>query len=225
MLDREARARVLRALGDPTRLAIVEHLQEQDLSPDALAANLDVPSNLMAHHLKVLQSAGLVVRAHSQHDRRRTYVHLDEEILLDALPRPAALNAPRVVFVCTQNSARSILADALWRKASSVPSTSAGTHPAERINPKARAAARRAGLTLGQELPQQIAEVLRDGDLVISVCDSVNEELPDLAHRRIHWSVPDPVAVGTDAAFNGTLRDLQTRVLDLAPRVRTEGPH
>lgn len=220
MDERARRAQVLSALGDPTRLAVVELLQVQDLSPDALASALEVPSNLLAHHLKVLQGAGVIARTHSQHDRRRTYVHLNEESLTDLLPRPRTLEAPRVVFVCTHNSARSILADAIWHTVSEVPSASAGTQPAARINPRARSAARRAGLTVVQDTPRSIDDVLRPDDVVISVCDSVNEELTDLDQVHFHWSVADPSAVDTDAAFAETVRELQVRVHDLAPLIR-----
>lgn len=218
--DRERRARVFSALGDPTRLALVDLLRLGDLSPDALAMALGVSGNLLAHHLKVLQGAGLVTRTDSQHDRRRTYVHLDEGALGDLLPPSREIVTRRIVFVCTKNSARSILAGALWRTASDVPSTSAGTRPAEAVNPQARAAARRAGIKLAQDAPQDVSAVLREDDLVVSVCDSVNEELTGLRQRHLHWSVPDPVAVGSDEAFDAALADLHGRVRDLAPLVR-----
>lgn len=224
MLDRATRAHVFTALGDPTRLAIVELLQVQDLSPDALAAALEIPSNLLSHHLKVLQGAGVIQRKHSQHDRRRTYVQLNDESLVDLLPQPRTLSAPRVVFVCTHNSARSVLADAVWRTASDVPSTSAGTHPAAQINPRARAIARRSGLTLATDGPRSIDDVLRPDDLVVSVCDAVNEELSDLTQTHFHWSVPDPSALDTDAAFAETVRELRERVGELAPCIHRRPP-
>ena len=155
----QRRAQVLQALGDPVRLAVVEQLRLQDLSPDRLSAALDVPGNLLAHHLKVLESAGVIERTHSQHDRRRTYVRLLDDSLDGLLPVPDVLAVPRVVFVCTHNSARSVLAEALWRQASDVPSASAGTHPAARINPRARVAARRADLDLDAAAPRSIDDV------------------------------------------------------------------
>ena len=216
---REQRARVLAALGDSTRLGVVESLAAQDMSPDALSTLLDVPGNLLAHHLKVLEAAGLVRRVHSQHDRRRTYVQAVEGSLEGLLPEPRPLTAPRVVFVCTHNSARSVLAEALWRQASAVPSASAGTHPAAEINPRARRAAQRHGLELADRPPQSIDDVLRADDVVVSVCDSVNEELGELDNPRIHWSIPDPAAVGTDAAFDIAVNELRERVMHLASRV------
>lgn len=217
--DRDRRSRTFSALGDATRLGAVDLLQVQDLSPDALAAALEIPGNLLAHHLKVLESAGVITRRHSQNDKRRTYIHLVVGALDGLLPQPGPLIAPRVVFVCTHNSARSVLAEALWREVSDVPAASAGTHPADRVNPRAVKAGRRAGLTMDGSTPRAIAEVLRPDDLVVSVCDTVNEELADLPNPHLHWSVPDPAGLGTDAAFTYALSDITERVEQLAPRV------
>ena len=221
---RVERARVLAALGEPIRLGVVDLLQTQDLSPDALASALRVPGNLLAHHLKVLQSAGVVTRAHSQNDRRRTYVQLVPGALDGLLPQPEPLTARRVVFVCTHNSARSVLAQAVWHTLSEVPSASAGTHPAERINPRATKAARRAGLTIVQSAPQAIEHVLQPDDVIVSVCDSVNEELGDLTHPHFHWSIPDPARTDTDEAFTAALDAISARVTQLAPRIRGPRP-
>ena len=212
------RARVLSALGDPIRLGVVDLLEAQDLSPDALGAALGVPGNLLAHHLKVLQGAGVVTRAHSQSDRRRTYLHLVPEALAGLLPASAPLSASRVVFVCTHNSARSVLAEALWHTVSTVPAASAGTHPADRIHPRTRTAARRAGLHLARTTPRAVADVLRPDDVVVSVCDAVNEHLETVVNRRLHWSVPDPAAIDTDAAFDTALAEIGHRVTQLARR-------
>lgn len=216
---REQRARTLAALGDPTRLGVMDLLSVQDLSPDALAAALEVPGNLLAHHLKVLEAAGLVQRIHSQHDKRRTYVQMVEGATDALLPEPSGLTATRVLFVCTHNSARSVLAEALWRVFSDVPSTSAGTHPAEHVNPNARKAAERFNLDLSDHGPQSIADVIRPDDVVISVCDAVNEELEPMLNPRIHWSIPDPAAIGTDTAFDVAVSELRERVSHLASNV------
>jgi protein-tyrosine-phosphatase len=126
--------------------------------------------------------------------------------------------ATRVVFVCTRNSARSPLAAALWRHASSVPATSAGTDPAERTDAGAIAAAERHRLPLRRVRPRAIEDVQTDGDLVITVCDRAHEAL---GHRAdLHWSVPDPARVGTAAAFDAAYDELTRRVSDLAPRLR-----
>src|SRR3984885_5766107 len=109
------RAAIHAALADPARLLITDTLTEGDASPSELAALLAMPSNLLAHHLRVLEQAGLITRRRSDGDRRRTYLRLAPADLYDAHAGPPARTAPRVLFVCTANSARSHLAAALWR--------------------------------------------------------------------------------------------------------------
>jgi protein-tyrosine-phosphatase len=205
------------ALADPARLAMTDMLADGDASPSELAAFLAMPSNLLAHHLRVLEEAGLVTRRRSEGDRRRTYLHLVPGALA-ALAGPAARQARRVLFVCTANSARSHLAAALWRQASEVPAASAGTRPASAIAPGAIEAARRHGLPMRRLRPRHISDVRQDGDLVITVCDLAHEELGGLA--AVHWSVPDPAPAGDDASFDAALDELGCRVRVLAPRLR-----
>jgi ArsR family transcriptional regulator, arsenate/arsenite/antimonite-responsive transcriptional repressor / arsenate reductase (thioredoxin) len=211
-----ARIAVHAALADPARLQIVDTLSGGDSSPSELATLLAMPSNLLAHHLHVLEQAGLITRRRSDGDRRRTYLQLAPGTP-KSLTRPAARQADRVLFVCTANSARSHLAAALWRQASSLPAASAGTHPAARIDPGALAAATRHGLPLRRLRPGHIGNIQHDGDLVITVCDRAREQLGPQA--AVHWSVPDPVPAGDPADFDATLADLSQRVGRLAPHL------
>jgi ArsR family transcriptional regulator, arsenate/arsenite/antimonite-responsive transcriptional repressor / arsenate reductase (thioredoxin) len=210
------RAAVHAALSDPARLQIIDTLSTSDTSPSELAALLAMGSNLLAHHLHVLEQAGLIARRRSDGDRRRTYLQLIPGAL-DSLTRPAARTAARVLFVCTANSARSHLAAALWRRTSSLPAVSAGTHPAARIEPGAAAAAKRHHLPMRRLRPRHITDVQQDGDLVITVCDLAHEELGRQA--AVHWSVPDPVPAGDPASFDAALAELSHRVERLAPRL------
>jgi len=210
------RAAVHAALADPARLQITDTLSAGDTSPSELAAMLAMGSNLLAHHLRVLEQAGLLTRRRSDGDRRRTYLQLVPGAL-DLLTRPAPRTAGRVLFVCTANSARSHLAAALWRRASTLPAASAGTHPAARIDPGAIAAARRHRLPMRRLRPRHINDVQHDGDLVITVCDMAHEELGRQA--AVHWSVPDPVPAGDPASFDAALAELSHRVERLAPRL------
>ena len=204
------------ALSDPARLAITDMLSDGDASPSELAAVLAMPSNLLAHHLRALEEAGLVTRRRSEGDRRRAYLHLVPGAL-DALSAPAARRARRVLFVCTANSARSHLAAALWRQASAVPAASAGTHPATAIHPGAVAAAQRHGLPLRRLRPRNLGDVRQEGDLVVTVCDMAHEELGGL--QAVHWSVPDPVPAGDEASFDAALDELGRRIGRFAPQV------
>ena len=212
----ERRAAKHAALSDPARLHIVDLLSLGDLSPSELQARLDMPSNLLAHHLKSLEAAAILVRGRSEADRRRSYVRLTPDAL-DGLVPGAAGRAHRVVFVCTANSARSQLAAALWRRASPIPAASAGTHPAERVDPGAVAAARRHRLALHATRPRRLADIAAEGDYVVTVCDHAHEELGDLGD--LHWSIPDPVRAGTADAFDATVTALAGRVGGLAPRL------
>ena len=204
------------ALADPARLRITDTLLIGDASPSELAAMLAKPSNLIAHHLHTLEQAGIITRRRSEGDRRRTYLQLIPGAL-DSLAPPPGRAALRMLFVCTANSARSHLAAALWRQASTVPAVSAGTHPATAIDPRAIAAAGRHSLPLPRLRPRHISEVQQGDDLVVTVCDLAREEL---GHRAtVHWSVPDPVPAGDPASFDVAISDLSHRVQGLAPHL------
>jgi ArsR family transcriptional regulator, arsenate/arsenite/antimonite-responsive transcriptional repressor / arsenate reductase (thioredoxin) len=164
----------------------------------------------------VLQEAGVVERSRSEGDRRRSYLRLRPQAL--ATLTPAHIEpVTRVVFVCTHNSARSQLAAALWADHSDIPAASAGTDPAPRIHPRAVRVGRRHGLVLHPAKTAHIHDVLRDDDLVIAVCDNAHEHLPAHPNRRLHWSVPDPAPVDTDAAFEAAYTDIADRINRLTP--------
>ncbi|MEH0819099.1 MULTISPECIES: arsenate reductase/protein-tyrosine-phosphatase family protein [unclassified Micromonospora] len=216
------RARIHAALGDPARLAIVDALTLGDASPGEIAHTLGLPTNLVAHHVKVLTEAGLVVRGRSEGDRRRTYLRLRPDTLA-ALTPPPLTGVDRVVFVCTHNSARSQLAAALWRRRTRSAVASAGTKPAARVHPRAVAVAHRHHLELDPTGTAHVDDIVRANDLVIAVCDNAHEELTGPVHPRLHWSVPDPVRVDTDEAFEAAYADLADRVDRLAPSVAPDG--
>ncbi len=210
------RAAVYAALGDPLRLAVAEALVMGDRTPASLGSEFGVPSNLMAHHVAILVESGVVERSPSEADRRRTYLRLTpkgREVL-----RPTAIPAHKVVFVCTHNSARSQFAQALWRDRSVVPAESGGTHPATRVNPLARKAAKRRGLSLRGAVPKQLEPGSVDA-LVVTVCDSADEELVQTPH--LHWSVPDPVGQ-PESAFLDAFDTIKDRVEQLSYVVTLE---
>lgn len=215
----ERRAEVHRALADVTRLRIVDLLGVGDASASELGSALDIRSNLLAHHVKVLERAGLVTRRRSEGDARRSYLSLRNRATVRGTGGGTGLmvSPRRVLFVCTANTARSHLAAALWRTASPVRASSAGTHPGERINPGAVAVAERHGLAIPEVAPRLLADALREGDVIITVCDRAHEELGHLGWA--HWSIPDPVTSGAKDAFEATYDDLAARVDALAPTV------
>ncbi|MCF6387577.1 helix-turn-helix domain-containing protein [Mycobacterium sp. MBM] len=212
------RVAVFAALADPARLAIVDHLLGADASPSELRTMLSVPSNLLAHHLNVLERAGVVTRTRSEADGRRTYLKLNPTALESLIPIVDRY-ARRVIFVCTQNSARSQLAAAIWNRHSPVPATSAGTKPAARVHPGAIDAARRNNVPLRPTKPRHLDDVLQPTDLVIAVCDNAHEELP-AELNRLHWSVPDPVRTAQPMAFDEAMADLTERIGRLTPTLQ-----
>jgi len=221
-----ARAARFAALGDATRLAVVEALALCDRTPAELAAVLAVPGNLLAHHLAVLERAGLIARRPSDADGRRKYVQLGAAApdCLSAFGAPVAVDrvrASRLLFVCRRNSARSQLAAALWNARSDVPAHSAGPEPARRVHPRAVRVARDHGLDLGGRRPRGYGDVTEPPDLVVSVCDSAREgEMPFGEAALLHWSIPDPVRAPEADAFQRAFARLSERVARLAPLVR-----
>ena len=219
------------ALADVSRLRVVDLLAVGDASPRELQGELGMTSNLLAHHLGVLERVGLVARRRSEADRRRSYVSLVAAALPAGVATPAlwrvagatgstgAEGAEGIVFVCTANSARSQLAAALWnaRPGTRPRATSAGTHPADSIAERAVAAAGRRGMRLvGRPTELDVGSI--GSSVVVTVCDRAHEELVRHEARlgtAVHWSVPDPVRIDTDEAFEATLDELETRI-DLA---------
>lgn len=202
------------ALGDPVRLAIVDELALSDRAPVELRGLIGLESNLLAHHLDVLEDAGLITRNRSSGDGRRRYVHLERVALEDLTPGRGVTMSP-ALFVCTHNSARSQLAAALWRHLTGLEATSAGTTPAERVHPGAVASARRAGLKLGGARPRRLDEIATLPSIVVTVCDRAHEDLTPGA-GWLHWSIPDPVPRATPAAFDAARDELWARIDELA---------
>ena len=129
----------------------------------------------------------------------------------------------RVLFLCTGNSARSQMAEALLRHLSDgrVEVQSAGTHPRPEVHPMAKAAlADRFKLAGDGLFPKHLDRFLGERfDYVITVCDHASESCPVFpgAPARIHWSLPDPAAApGTpeeqQRAFDQTAMDLAARL-------------
>jgi protein-tyrosine-phosphatase/DNA-binding transcriptional ArsR family regulator len=202
------------ALGDPVRLAIVDELASSDRSPVELRQRFGLESNLLAHHLDVLEDVGLINRTRSSGDGRRRYVHLLRPALATLDLSTPAHTGP-ALFVCTLNSARSQLAAALWRQLTGTDARSAGTHPTTAVHPGAIAAGARAGVDLSTATPTAL-DAIDEAPLVVTVCDRAHEELPD--HPTwLHWSVPDPVPTGSDAAFDATVTELVERIASVAP--------
>ncbi|HLF75943.1 MAG TPA: arsenate reductase ArsC [Dehalococcoidia bacterium] len=142
----------------------------------------------------------------------------------------------RVIFLCTGNSARSVMAEALLRNRGKddFEVYSAGTQP-KGLNPFTAKVLEQANLDITGFRSQNVSEFFgQKFDYVITVCDRAAEECPVFPDdpTRIHWSFPDPAAVeGNDvvklAAFQATLREMRQRIdvfYPVALRYREKSP-
>jgi protein-tyrosine-phosphatase len=200
------------------------------------------PQNLVSYHLAKLRDARLVSTRRSSADRRDSYYAVDLPRLggllaaagadlhpgLRLVPAPHGGGAPgarvRVLFLCTGNSARSPMAEALLvaRSGGLVRAASAGSHP-KPLHPNAvRVMRDEYDIDLGGRRPKHLDTFTRQRfDRVISLCDRVREVCPEFPGEpeTVHWSIPDPVAgqdQGDDdasyATFQRIAAELDTRV-------------
>ena len=123
-------------------------------------------------------------------------------------------NKPRVLILCTGNSARSQMAEALLRHVGGTRYEvfSAGTKPVG-LNPLAIEAMREKGIDISKQRSKSVADFAgQDFAMVITVCDNAAEECPVFpgAPQRAHWSLPDPAAVsGTGQEKLGAFRKVR----------------
>jgi arsenate reductase len=129
----------------------------------------------------------------------------------------------RILFLCTGNSCRSIMAEALVNDAAGdrYAAWSAGSSPAGHVHPRAIETLARHGVAPGLPRSKSWDEFAgAEFDLVITVCDqAVGESCPIFAGKpkRLHWSIPDPArAVQTsaelDAAFENSFSLLKAKI-------------
>ena len=132
----------------------------------------------------------------------------------------------RVLFVCTGNSARSIMAEALLRHrgGDAFEVHSAGTEP-RGVNPLTLRVLAEAGLDVSWARSKSVGDFLGQAfDYVVTVCDQAQEACPVFpgTHATLHWSIDDPAAVtGTEperlTAFRRALAELESRIDPFVP--------
>ncbi|MCV7435789.1 helix-turn-helix domain-containing protein [Mycobacterium seoulense] len=235
----------MRMASHPVRWALLTELAGSDHRVRELAAAVDEPQNLVSYHLRLLRSAGLVDARRSSFDGRDTYYRLSltgcagafrdaAAALHPALaPQPVATPAARsVLFLCTGNSARSPMAEALLQRRGQgrIRAASAGSHPKPHLHPDAiRIMRDRYGIDLAGRRPQPLTAVARRRfDCVITLCDKVREYAHDHGlDTTTHWSLPDPSAPGAGyREFDRVASELEDRIdfllpaLDANPRGR-----
>jgi arsenate reductase len=107
----------------------------------------------------------------------------------------------KIAFLCTANSARSQMSEGIARSLSenAIEVYSAGSKPADQVNPYAVTVMKEIGIDISHHTPKGIEELPKNLDLLITVCSNAAEECPMLpGYKVIHWNLPDPASVDGD---------------------------
>jgi protein-tyrosine-phosphatase/DNA-binding transcriptional ArsR family regulator len=223
--------------GHPLRWRLLSELARSDRRVNELTDAVGAPHNLVSYHLGRLREARLVSTRRSDADRRDAYYTVDlarfggllsatgaalhPGLRLAPAPQPARPRPVRVLFLCTGNSARSPMAEALAGALSggAIEASSAGSHP-KPLHPNAVRVMREEH---GLELSGRVAKHLdtfagQRFDFVISLCDRVREVCPELPGHpaTVHWSMANPATGDADDAtyplFRRAADELVTRI-------------
>lgn len=240
---------VLGLLGDPLRWQLVGELGRSDRRVGELVQLVAKPQNLVSYHLGVLRQAGIVSARRSSADGRDVYYRADllrcrdrlgdagrslhpglavaPTLRSDTKPRRPR---PRLLFLCTGNSARSQIAEALVEQQSggNVEARSAGSHP-KPLHPNAVRVMAERGIDISGRSTKPLTRFTRSRfDRVITLCDKVREICPEFPAAPVtaHWSIADPAAAGssdqaTYAAFDAVAEEIEDRVALLLADLRT----
>lgn len=240
-------SRFLKLVAHELRWRLLRELARGDRRVGELVKLVGEPQNLVSYHLGLLRQGRLLSERRSSADARDVYYSLrldrfqstfrssigalhpglavDEESdgstrVID-LQHRASKPTMRVLFLCTGNSARSQMAEAILRHLSkgAVEVHSAGTKPRS-VNPHAVRAIRELfGLDISGQRSKHLSEFTGERfDYVITLCDRAREECPIFPDdpERIHWSFSDPAEVEGEAArhaaFRRTASELATRI-------------
>jgi protein-tyrosine-phosphatase/DNA-binding transcriptional ArsR family regulator len=222
----------LTAAGHPVRWRLLSELARSDRAVRELTDLVGQPQNLVSYHLGKLRKADLVTARRSSADGRDSYYALDLARCADLLggagaalhpglrpgPPPAAGPvAARVLFLCTGNSSRSQMAEAILRQrtAGTVEAASAGSHP-QAVHPHAVAVLRARGIDPAGARAKHLDEFTgRRFDFVITLCDRVKEICPEFRGGRppVHWSIADPAPdPAGQPAFERIAGELSARI-------------
>lgn len=230
--------RVLRLIGDEHRWRLLHELARSDLRVGELVARVGSPQNLVSYHLAELRNAGLVSSRRSSADGRDTYYRFEVRrfgellsaagaALVPALrleprtaePRPTG-QEPLVLFLCTGNSSRSQMAEALIEHLSdgTVRARSAGSHP-KPLHPNSVRVMAERGIDISEHRSKHLDTFASTRfDRVFTLCDKVREICPEFPGEpaESHWSMPDPADASDDEdtypAFVRTADELEDRI-------------
>lgn len=242
-MEIEKVAAAFTALGQSTRLELVRSLLfagPTGLSAGAIAAQLQVPPSSLSFHLRVLEQAGLIAATR----QGRSLVYAVQIVVLRGLvgfltdaccegeptrcgdlatlfqpatPRPRELPMPvfNVLFLCTHNSARSILAEALLNKigkgqfhAFSAGSDPSPSGPLPEVISQLRALGHEVSALRSKSWQEFTGPDAPKMDFVITLCDILaGQTCPDFGDTVITgaWPLPDPMKFNGNAAERATL--------------------
>jgi protein-tyrosine-phosphatase/DNA-binding transcriptional ArsR family regulator len=247
---------ILPLLADPTRWRLLSELARSDRRVRELVELVGQPQNVVSYHLAALRSAGLVIARRSSASGREVYYRADLRAVGDRMAqvpgalsmglappsppptgRPARRGRRRVLFLCTGNSARSQMAEALAvaRSAGAVEARSAGSAP-KPLHPHAVRVMAERGIDIAHKRSKHLDRFLTARfDRVITLCDKVREVCPEFPHAAAaaHWSIEDPSAAGpgvdTYPTFQRVADEIEDRVAllvaELAAQAREEHAH
>ena len=240
---------ILGLLSDPLRWQLVVELGRSDRRVGELVQLVGKPQNLVSYHLAELRRAGIVSARRSSADGRDVYYRADllrcRDLLgeVGRLLHPGLSLAPtrlddveprrapaRLLFLCTGNSARSQIAEALveHRSVGTVEARSAGSHP-KPLHPNAVRVMAERGVDIAGRPTKSFTRFARTRfDRVITLCDKVREVCPEFpgSPMAAHWSIADPAAGGdsdnvTYPAFEHVADEIDGRVALLLSDLRT----
>lgn len=229
-----------RLLADPANHAILARLARSDERPTKLSDITQLTPETVATALANLEAAGLVTSRQSDVGDGERYYHLDlgklqqryamagraihpalvpsdAEIAEESAPQ----TKPRILFLCTHNSARSQMAEGLMRALShgSIEVFSAGSEPGQ-IHPLAIETMASMRVDIRGQRSKHYREFLgQHFDYVITVCDRAREACPVFPglQESFHWSIPDPAAVEDESERHRAFHQAATQ---LANRIR-----
>jgi protein-tyrosine-phosphatase len=214
---------------------------------------VDEPQSLVSYHLRLLRDGNLVSTHRSSADGRDSYYAIDlahcraqlqatgsalhpglRLVPMPPMDRPRSGKPARrshVLFLCTGNSARSQIAEALFEhmSAGAIEASSAGSSP-KPLHAHAVRVLRKRGIDISRNRTKHLNEFIAQRfDMVITLCDRVREVCPEFPAqpRLAHWSIPDPALGGANGrssypAFERTAAELETRIGFLLELLTTE---
>lgn len=237
----------LALVADPHRWELLSALSASDRRVGELTELTGTPQSLVSYHLAQLRAAGLISARRSSADGRDSYYRIELARCGESFAQASASLHPglrlvpaspasvprrrgrrsRVLFLCTGNSARSQIAEALIeiRSGGAVEARSAGSHP-KVLHPEAIRVMNERGVDIAGRQTKHLSRFARSRfDHVITMCDKVKEVCPEFPGPPVlaHWSMADPAAdpdaVRASSAFDGTADEIEQRIGVLIARL------